>query len=111
MSRKLEWWGDQVKREARRAALAGLDDTTQKTAEHAKANHPGWKNVTGEAERSLMNEPAEMIDRDTARGRVGSTLWRYLFLELKNGAALRNAGDVVFPELPDKIRSHFRGSR
>lgn len=111
MRRRTEWFGEQVKREARRAALEALNDTTEKTAEQARSNHPGWKNVTGDAEASLMNEPAAMIDRKTARGRVGSTLWRYLFLELKNGSALRNAGDAVFPELPDKLRSHFRGSR
>lgn len=105
--RLTEWNGEQIKRQARQAALEALDETTEATAEYAQHNHPGWKNITGEAERSLTNEQAEMVDPSTARGQVGSTLWRYLFLELKNGAALRNAGDQVFPSLIDRLQAKF----
>lgn len=107
MTVKTTWYIDDLKRRARSAALDAINETNDETAKYTRAHHPGWKNRTGEAERSIVFAPADMIRPRLARGRVGSTLWRFLFLELKHGSALRNAGDVEFPKLADRLRRKF----
>jgi hypothetical protein len=107
MSARLEWEGEKVADVALRASLAGIDETTERTAAHARANHPGWKSVTGEAERSIHTERAQMTS-DGPKGLVGGGVPYFIWLELKRGSALRHAADVTFRGLGDAIAEQFR---
>ena len=100
------WFGDNVKRKARRAAKDAINKTMSEAVLHAKRNHPGWKNRTGTAEGSIRI--IEFAHREGSRtvGLWGSIGVDYMiWLELKHGSALRSAGDATYSNLTDRIRA------
>jgi len=105
----LEWLGDDIEKRVEKASMRAIDDTTQATAEYARTHHPGWKTVTGTAEGSIGTNPARLQKRKI-RGNVtggeGDAFY-LLILEVKNGAALRNAADVVFPEVGGHLEDEY----
>ncbi len=103
------WLGDKVQKRVTEAARRAIDDTTEAAAEHARTNHPGWKRITGTAEASIGIIPARMLKRRIT-GSVtggGGDAFYLLILEVKNGSALRNAGDVIFPSLQDRLAEEY----
>ena len=105
----IDWKGELVKEAAYRAAETGIDQTMAATVIEAKTNHPGWNNVTGNAEGSIsITQPAKRQSTKVF-GRWGSMAVNYmLILEIKRGAALRTAADITYKTLIKRIRSAFR---
>lgn len=106
---RLYWLGDQVKERVVESAKAAIDATTEAAAEHARSNHPGWRTVTGTAERSIGIRPARELKgkiRGSVTGGDGEAFY-LMILEVKKGAALRTAGDVVFPSLPGRLADEY----
>ncbi len=102
------WFGDKVKRKARRAAKDAINETMAEAVRHAKRkrNHPGWKNRTGTAEGSIRI--IEFAHREGSRtvGLWGSIGVDYMiWLELKHGSALRSAGDATYSNFKDRLRA------
>jgi hypothetical protein len=103
----VKWYGQRVERRLIEAVRKGIDDTTSAAALYAKRHHPGWQNRTSTAEGSIRMEPAR-VEGSWIRGRFGSfSVDYFIWLELKHGAALRNAADVEFPRLMGRIRGHW----
>jgi len=110
MSRwRIDWKGDDVRRHVEDAARKGIDDTMAASSIEAKTNHPGWKNITGTAEGSIgITQPAHK-EGGLIVGRWGSRAVAYfIWLELKHGAALRNAADRIYPSLRRRIKAYLR---
>ena len=107
---KLHWNGDNVARRIREASRLGIDDTMAQCAITAKGSHPGWKNISTNAEGSIMITQPARNERGRTVGRWGSKGVLYmLFLEIKHGAALRASADKNYPSLSRRIKQHLRG--
>lgn len=111
----LEWFGDEIQKRVEGASKRAIDRTTEATAEYARQNHPGWKNITGRAEGSIGTKPARLLKR-VIRGNVtggAGDAFYLLILEFKNGAALRSAADVNFPSVGRRLEVEYlmRGGR
>lgn len=97
-----------------RAVRMGIDETTAAAAIYAKQNHPTWQNRTGTLEGSIRMDPAQKVGPHTWRGRFGSFDVMYAkFLELGTrfiaaGYFLRNAADVTFPTVGQRIARYMR---
>lgn len=108
---RLYWLGDRIQRRVETASKRSIDATTEATADYARRNHPGWKTVTGTAEGSIGTNPARLQKR-RIRGNVtggeGDAFY-LLILEVKNGSALRNAADVNFPRVQDRLNDEYNG--
>jgi hypothetical protein len=103
----LDWRGKALIGQMDAAAGAAIDERNEATANYARSNHPGWKTVTGAAAGSIRHERARREGHQT-RGVVGSFGVDYfIWLELKNGSALRHAGDVEFPRLAGAMRQRI----
>jgi hypothetical protein len=105
----LDWLGEEIQQRVEGASMRAIDRTTEATAAHARSNHKGWKSVTGTAEGSIGTNPARKLRR-TLRGNVTGgedDAFYLLILEVKNGAALRTAGDVVFPRLQPRLAEEY----
>jgi len=105
----LTWLGDALEKRVEGASKRAIDRTTEATAEYARANHPGWKNVTGKAEGSIGTNPARLQKRQirgNVTGGAGSEFY-LLILEVKNGAALRSAADVNFPSVAARLEAEY----
>lgn len=105
----LEWLGPEIQDRVEGASMRAIDRTTLQAAEHARQNHPGWKNITGIAEASIGTNPARKQKR-RIRGNVtggeGDAFY-LLILEVKNGAALRTAADAEFPLLQQRLHDEY----
>jgi hypothetical protein len=105
----LEWLGDDIQERVEQASIRAIDRTTEEAAEYAQNNHPGWVSRTGVAEGSIGTNPARKLRR-TIRGNVtggADDAFYLLILEVKNGAALRTAGDVVFPRVQARLAEEY----
>lgn len=105
----LDWLGDEIQRRVQTASRRAINRTTEATAQFARDNHPGWKNVTGTAEGSIGTNPARLQKRriiGSVTGGAGDA-FHLLILEVKNGSALRNAGDTVFPEVGPNLEDEY----
>lgn len=106
-SSTLIWNGAEIKAKMDAAAIEAINQTLKEAVDHAKNNHPGWKNVTGEAEASVqVLEPAESTAKGVS-GAWGSKLFYVPWLEIKNGSFLRAASDAIYPRLADRLREKF----
>jgi hypothetical protein len=107
---RLYWLGDEVQARVEGAARRAIDKTTEAAAEYARSHHPGWRTVTGTAEASIGTNPARLQGR-RIRGNVtggeGEAFY-LLILEVKKGAALRNAGDVEFPKVQERLADEYQ---
>ena len=109
----LTWLGDRVQKRVESASLRAIDRTTEATADLARSNHKGWKSVTGTAEGSIGTNPARVQKRriiGSVTGGAGDA-FHLLILEVKNGSALRSAGDVNFPALPGILADEYQKGR
>ena len=105
----LEWLGDGIEKRVEGASKRAIDRTTEAAAEFARQNHPGWKNVTGQAEASIGTNPAR-LQRRRIRGNVtggAGEAYYLMILEVKKGAALRTAADVNFPEVAGRLEDEY----
>lgn len=105
----LDWLGPDIEHRVEQASIRAIDRTTLNAAEYARQNHPGWKNRTGQAEASIDYVPARLQKRRIRGNVTGGDERAYYFqiIEVKNGAALRNAGDVIFPELGQTLEDEY----
>jgi hypothetical protein len=105
----LDWLGDKLEKRVEGASKRAIDHTTEATAEYARANHPGWKNVTGTAEASIGTNPARLQKRQIRGNVTGGEgdAFHLLILEVKNGSALRNAADVNFPDVAGRLEVEY----
>mgnify|MGYP001580242455 CR=1 FL=1 len=109
---RLHWNGDNVARRIREASRLGIDDTMAQCAITAKGSHPGWKNVTSNAEGSISIVRPAWVSQLGGKviGWWGSKGVLYMiFLEVKHGAALRASADKNYPSLSRRIKQHLRG--
>lgn len=107
---RLYWFGEQVQARVEDAAVAAVNATTEAAAAHARANHRGWKNITGKAEASIQSKPARLLRR-RIRGSLeagAGDAFYFLILEVKHGSALRNAADVEFPNVQERLHQRFQ---
>ena len=104
----LEWKGEQILRTMRRAEARGAGFVIARCVGHAKRNHPGWKRRSGRAEKSIRKIELTRDAGGNLIGKWGSTLFYVKFLEINNGAFLRNAADTWYPKLAGKIREFFQ---
>lgn len=105
----LSWLGEGIEKRVETASKRAIDRTTEATAQYARDHHPGWKNITGTAEGSIGTNPARLqkrIIRGNVTGGAGDAFY-LLILEVKNGSALRNAGDVTFPEVAANLEEEY----
>lgn len=110
MTSRLYWLGDKLKERVVEAAKAAIDETTEEAADYARTHHPGWHTVTGTAEGSIGTNSARELKgkiRGNVTGGDGEAFY-LMILEVKNGAALRTAADVVFPRVQERLASEFR---
>lgn len=104
MNAELQWFGDRVKRQVEAAAIRGVNQTMSEAVILAKNSHPGWKNRTGTAEGSIRIQSFAIATAREVFGLWGSVNVNYfIWLELKYGAALRHAADIVYPRLKRNI--------
>ena len=104
------WRGAELMRRVRSASIDGIDDVMKASTLDAKNNHPGWKNITTNAERSMRIVAPAKHDIRGAVGRWGSTGVRYMLsLEYNRGSALRMAAQENYPSLGGRIAFYFRG--
>lgn len=106
---RLYWLGDRVQKRVQDAAIAAVDRTTEAAAEHARNHHPGWQSITGTAEGSIGTNAARLQARrirGSVTGGEGDAFY-LLILEVKNGSALRNAGDVEFRNLQPRLAAEY----
>ena len=105
----LNWRGDQVVRNVRAATKWGIDKTMSEVVIHSRRNHPGWTNITGNAEGSVrIIRPAQDAS-GAIIGIWGSVGVLYvIYLEFKSGSFLRTAGDAIYPRLVKHIRSKIK---
>lgn len=106
---RVYWLGHEVQRRVVDATKRAIDATTEEAAEYARTHHRGWKSVTGTAEGSIGTNPAREQSgriRGNVTGGAGEAFY-LLILEVKNGAALRTAADVVFPSVQPRLADEF----
>lgn len=106
----LDWLGDEVQQRVEGASMRSIDRTTEEAAEHARSNHRGWVSRTGTAEGSIGTNPARK-QKNRIRGNVTGgegDAFHLLILEVKNGAALRSAGDTVFPSVQERLAEEYQ---
>ena len=104
----LKWNGPAVIAEVLKATKVGIDKTMADASIHAKQNHPGWKNVTSTAEGSVRPVQFAIQKGASIVGVWGSVDVNYvIWLELKHGSFLRNAADVVYPQLKQNIKDAY----
>lgn len=104
------WLGDAVQKRVEQAAKRAIDRTTEDAAKYARDNHPGWVSRTGTAEGSIGTNRAR-LQKGRIIGNVtggAGDAFHLLILEVKNGSALRNAADVVFPAVKPRLAEEYR---
>lgn len=103
------WLGDAVQKRVEKAAMRAIDRTTQETAQYAKDHHPGWKSRSFIAEDSIGTNPARLQKRRIIGNVTGGAGDAYylMILEVKHGSALRNAADVVFPQVKPRLAEEY----
>ena len=106
----LEWKGAEHKKRLIKASIKGVNRTMEQAAKHARANHPGWKSQSGDAEKSIkVVKSAEVDSKNEVSGLWGSTGVFYMrFLEHSKGSALRQAGDDVYKRLGRNIKESLK---
>ena len=106
---RLYWLGDEIQSRVQGASKRAINRTTEATVAHFRANHPGWRNVTGTAEGSVRSVPARLQKRRIRGGVAGGEgdAFYLLILEVKKGSALRNAADVEFPNVQDRLADEY----
>lgn len=105
----LTWLGDALEKRVEGAAKRAIDLTTEAAAAYAREHHPGWKNRTGLAEASIGTNPARLQKRQirgNVTGGAGDAFY-LLILEVKKGATLRTAADVVFPQVARRLEDEY----
>jgi predicted small metal-binding protein len=105
----LKWFGPEVIRTVNKTAEDSINEVMGKAVRHAKANHPGWKSVSGKAQDSIRIINKARVEGGNLVGRWGSMDVPYmLVLEFKHGRALIRAADATYKELPKTIRKRLR---
>jgi len=112
LSVKVTWRGDEVKGMVHAAERSALAETAEAAVRRAKASHPGWKNVTGQAEASIRTMGIEEKGSQL-RASFGSTLSYFIFLEVgarghAGDSTLRRAADVEGGHLRERIARAYR---
>lgn len=104
----LDWRGEEVKTLAREAAKVAITQTMEAAVDHAKRNHLGWNNRTGNLEGSLgiRRKPKES-GRYGVAGNWGSNVRYSFFIERRYGF-LQAAAAVTYPQLGERIAAQMK---
>jgi hypothetical protein len=101
----IEWNGEHIKHKITHAAELGINETMSECVGHAKSNHDGWRNRTGDAERSVRIISVAEPMGDEVEGTWGSVGVDYVwYLEYLHGSFLRDAAANMYPTLPIRIK-------
>lgn len=108
---RLNWRGKRIQQQMRAASIAAVNEVMADCVSTVKnGGHPGWQNRTGTAERSVQIQDFAAAQGAMVLGRWGSRGVVYMkWLEILRGAALRTSADMNYPNLPGRIRAHYRG--
>jgi HK97 gp10 family phage protein len=108
----LNWNGDAIVDKAKEAAKAAVDETNAAAGEQMRSSHP-WQSDTGELEREIEDQPAQ-VEGSSVRGGVNlAPHWILLELGTVNAPAypfVRPAIDAEYPQLAGRTREHFEDS-
>ncbi len=96
---------DDLKAKLNAAAVDAINQTMADAVSQAKSNHPGWHNVTGQAEASVKVLTLAKVTSKGVSGTWGSEVFYVPWLEIKNGSFLRSAGDAIYPRLNDRLKA------
>jgi hypothetical protein len=95
-----------------KVSVDSINETMADAVSHARANHPGWKNISGDAERSIRIIEKARAKPRAVIGRWGSKGIPYMAkLEFRKGRALIRAADAVYESLRGQIRRRWRFGR
>lgn len=109
MASRIVWRGDEVRRAVEEAAKLAIDQTTSASVIDAKDNHPGWNNVSGNADGSIRTIAQAVRKGRLIVGEWGSKGVNYMMpLEVLHGSALRTSADRNYPSLFGRIRTNLR---
>jgi hypothetical protein len=108
----LTWHDADLQRRVFAAAKSGVDQVDAAVAEASRHDHPGWHNVTGEAERSITAIPATTTPTGLEAA-VGFGIARGRFLELTTrrhpgDRTVTRAFERLSRELSSRIGAAFR---
>lgn len=108
----LHWRGREVSRRVKNSTVDAINATMDDMVSAAQKDHPGWKSITGRAEKSIR-----VLDRAQEKPKVIVGQWGsegvpyMLRLEFRHGRALIRAMDRLAKTLPDNIRRRYRFAR
>lgn len=102
-----EWNGDKIISQMRRAEVRGLGFTRARAVAHARRNHPGWRNRSRRAQRSIKAQGKVHRTGNDFSAEWGSKLFYVFFLELNKGSFLRSAADATYGKLHAKIKEFY----
>lgn len=108
---RVDWRGDEVKRNVNRAAAKAVDETMGKCVVRAKQK---VRVKTATLQGSIRFDPAVVYSRGV-RGTWGSfdvnyALWQEIGTSRMSAQPyLRPAADAEYPQLADRIRDNLRG--
>lgn len=102
---RLEWKGKAVSAKLSRAAATALNEIGSECVNYAKQNHAGWKNITGQAERSIVVITSANPGTKIPYMAWGSQGTIYMGrLEFEHGSALRTSARINYGDVPERIR-------
>lgn len=105
----LDWNGAAIRAKVKQATIHAINETLADAVTHAKNNHPGWKNVTANAEGSIRITQTAASEGARIVGRWGSEGVVYMrALEFLHGSALRGAADVTYRGLQPRIKRRLK---
>ena len=105
----LTWNGPKIRSKLLRAAQAELQDTAERAAKLARVDHPGYKDVTGKASRSIkVQTPAKITKRGAFVEWGSKGVSYFLGLEFFRGSPLSSAAAKTYKGLGRRIGKRMK---
>ena len=107
--RLVSYNGPRLTQRALDASVAGMNEVLDACVAEGKANHRGWRNRTGRAEKSIkVFQHAIPRSAGKVDGTWGSFDCPYfIFLERRYGT-LQGAAEVIYPTLGRRVIKNFQ---
>ena len=98
-----------LRRPVEKACITVVNKTMASAVLYAKRNHPGWKNRTGRAERSVRIAQGARLEGSRCRGVWGSVGVNYVpRLERYHGMFLSKAQSFALNGIAERLRREVR---
>ena len=98
-----------LNRKIDKAVLGAIDDVMEEAVKWSKRNHPGWKSISGDAERAMQVTGKPRLQGNRAVGFYGfSGLVYGRKLEYKHGFALHSSMKIVRKRFAGLLRKRIR---